>query len=197
MSKRLEGTVAIVTGGAAGYGKGIALKLTAEGAKVIIMDLNQQAGQQTAAELKSMFIHTDVTNRSDWETALRAAINSFGRLDIVVNNAGVSHAQKPTDTTTVADFDQCINVNLKSLFMSTTVVLPYLLERKSPAVFITIASTGGIRPRPGLTWYAASKAAVNTASNAMAIEYAAKGIRFNTVCPVVGLTNMYVFRWSS
>ncbi|KAK5332045.1 hypothetical protein LTR20_005347 [Exophiala xenobiotica] len=190
MSLRLEGKVAIVTGGASGYGKGIASKLKAEGAQVLLLDLNTSLGNQTATELDVTFLKADVTVRSDWEHALKAAIDTYGKLDIIVNNAGVSHDQKATETTTVADFDKCFGVNVKSLFLSSTVLLPYLLEKKSSAAFISIASTGGIRPRPGLTWYSASKAAVNTASNAMAVEYASRGIRFNTVCPVAGLTDM-------
>lgn len=196
MSRRLESKVAIVTGGASGYGKGIVSKLKAEGAEVLIMDLDTSLGNQTATELGATFLHANVTESSDWQRALQVVIDTYDKLDIVINNAGVSHDQKPTETTTAADFDKCINVNLKSLFYSSTVLLPYFLEKRISATFISIASTGGIRPRPGLTWYSASKAAVNTASSSMAAEYASRGIRFNTVCPVAGLTDMYVVQRS-
>lgn len=187
---RLEGKVAIVTGGASGFGKGIATKFVEEGAKVIVADLSAEAGQKAAGELGCEFAAADVTKRADWEALLRKSLDAFGRLDIIVNNAGITYANKATEDVTDADFDLVMNVNVKSIYLSTSVLLPHFLESKQPACFIQIASTAGVRPRPRLTWYNASKAAVINATKTMAVEYGPHGIRFNSVAPVVGTTGM-------
>lgn len=190
MPERLAGKVAIVTGGASGFGKGIVTKFIKEGAKVIIADLSVEAGQKAADELGCKFADADVTNREHWNRLLKKANDDFGQLDIIVNNAGASYTNKPTTQVTDKDFDLCMNVNLKSIYLSTNVILPYFLDNGRPGVFIQVASTAGIRPRPGLTWYNASKAAVINATKTMAVEYGPNKIRFNTVCPVVGSTGM-------
>lgn len=161
---RLEGKVAIVTGGASGFGKGIAAKYVQEGARVVIADLSEEAGQAVAQELGCHFVTGDVTKREDWESLLKAALHTFGQLDIVVNNAGATYANKPTDEVTEKDFDLVMNVNVKSIYFSTNVLLPYFLEKKRPGCFIQVASTAGVRPRPRLTWYNASKATVINAT---------------------------------
>ena len=115
-------------------------------------------------------------------------IDSFGGVDIIVNNAGAIYSNKPTETVKDDEFDLCFNVNVKSIYLSSGVLLPYFVENNRSGVFIQIASTAGIRPRPGLTWYNASKAAVSNATKTMAVEYAPKKIRFNAVSPVVGST---------
>ncbi|KIX09131.1 uncharacterized protein Z518_00209 [Rhinocladiella mackenziei CBS 650.93] len=190
MAGRLEGKVAIVTGGGSGFGAGIATKFVQEGAKVLICDLSQENGTSVAQSLGCEFQVANVTQRSDWESLLKKAIDSFGGLDIIVNNAGATYSNKPTETVTDNDFDLCFNVNVKSIYLSSSVLLPYFMENNRPGCFIQIASTAGIRPRPGLTWYNASKAAVSNATKTMAVEYAPKKIRFNAVCPVVGSTGM-------
>ncbi|KIH94884.1 oxidoreductase, short-chain dehydrogenase/reductase family [Sporothrix brasiliensis 5110] len=189
---RLQGKVAIVTGAASGFGKGIAAKFVAEGASVIIADLSAEAGQAAAAELgdKAVFQHGDVTKSADWEALLKLAVDKFGGLDIVVNNAGATYANKPTTDVTDKDFDLVFNVNVKSVYVSTNVLLPYFLDNKRPGNFIQVASTAGIRPRPRLTWYNASKAAVINATKTMAVEFGPHNIRFNAVSPVVGSTGM-------
>ncbi|KAK8034712.1 oxidoreductase- short-chain dehydrogenase/reductase family [Apiospora rasikravindrae] len=187
---RLQFKVAIVTGGASGFGRGIAAKFVEEGAQVIIADLSEEAGSAAADELKCEFVRADVTRRADWEALLRTAVDRFGGLDVVVNNAGMTYANKPTETVTEQDFDLVMNVNVKSVWLSTDVLLPYFLENKRPGCFIQIASTAGVRPRPNLTWYNASKAAVINATKTMAVEYGPKQIRFNSVSPVVGSTGM-------
>src|SRR3569833_862174 len=166
MPGRLDGKVAIVTGAASGFGKGI------------------------ATELGAVFARVDVTKREDWARVLQRTIDTHGVLDIVVNNAGATYSNKPTEAVSDADFDLCMNVNVMSVHLSTSVVLPYFLENKLPGCFIQIASTAGIRPRPGLTWYNASKAAVTIATKTMAVEYGPKHIRFNAVSPVVGSTGL-------
>lgn len=189
-SPRLAGKVAIVTGAASGFGRGIATKFAQEGAKVIVADLSEDAGKQVAAELGGAFIRTDVTQKADWEAALALAIKEYGQLDIVVNNAGASYSNKATENVTEKEFDMCMNVNVKSIYMSTQVVVPYLLKENRPGNFIQIASTAGIRPRGGLAWYSASKGAAITVTKALASEYGPKQIRFNAVSPVVGVTGM-------
>jgi len=193
---KLDNKVAIVTGGGGGFGKGIAEKFIAEGAKVIIADFSEEVGTKTAKELGCEFQSANVTKRADWEAVLKFADEKFGKVDIVVNNAGTTYRNKPTNTVTDEDFDLVMNVNVKSIYYSTNVIVPYMQDKKIPGVFIQIASTAGIRPRPGLVWYNASKACVINASKTMAVEYAADKIRFISVCPVVafgtGLTDKFL-----
>ncbi|KAL4804355.1 hypothetical protein BDV18DRAFT_153269 [Aspergillus unguis] len=187
---RLEGKVAIVTGAGSGFGYGIAKKFVQEGADVIIAEISEKSGQKVAAELDSEYIYTDVTSRDSWQTLLRETLEIYGKLDIVVNNAGAAYKNKPTIDVTDADFDLCMNVNVKSVYLSTDVIVPYFLDNNRPGCFIQISSTAALRPRPGLTWYNASKAAISNASKTMAVEYGPKKIRLNCVCPVVGSTGM-------
>lgn len=190
MPPRLQGKIAIVTGGASGFGKGIAAKFVQEGAKVTIADPSAESGQAAADELGCAFAVCDVTKAADWEALLKQAVDTLGGLDIVVNNAGATYVNKPTEDVTEKDFDLVVNVNVKSIFLSTSVLLPYFLGNSRPGCFIQVASTAGIRPRPRLTWYNASKAAVINATKTMAVEYGPKQIRFNAVSPVVGSTGM-------
>ena len=192
MSGRLQGKTAIVTGGASGFGKGIAAKFVSEGANVIITDLSSEAGEAVASELKCHFLRADVTKPEDWRAVLSLALEKFKQLDIVVNNAGATYPNKPTEDATEADFDLVMNVNVKSVYHSTNILVPYFLKEKRPGCFIQVASTAGSRPRPKLTWYNASKAAVINATKTMAVEYGPHQIRFNSVSPVVGSTGMWV-----
>jgi NAD(P)-dependent dehydrogenase (short-subunit alcohol dehydrogenase family) len=191
-SNRLEGKVAIITGAASGFGRGTATKFAQEGAKVIVADLSEDAGKAVASELGGAFLRTDVTQRADWEAVLALAIKEYGQLDVVVNNAGASYQNKATETVTDKEFDMVMNVNVKSIYLSTNVIVPYFLKENRPGSFIQIASTAGIRPRGGLAWYSASKGATITATKALASEYGPKQIRFNAVSPVVGITGMSV-----
>lgn len=140
---RLAGKTAIVTGGASGFGKGIATKFVEEGAAVLIADLSSEAGQATAKELGCAFSAADVTKREDWERLLRDVVDKFGRLDVVVNNAGAAYENKATEDVTEAEFDRVMNVNVKSVYLSSSVVVPYFLENKIAGSFIQIASTAG------------------------------------------------------
>ncbi|KAF2770995.1 NAD(P)-binding protein [Teratosphaeria nubilosa] len=187
MSGKLQGKVGVVTGGAGGFGKGIVEKFRQEGAEVIVADFSQEAGLKTASELKAEFIKADVTSRQSWENIVKLAEEKFGRLDFVINNAGTTYRNKPTNEVTDEDFDKCFNVNVKAVYYSANVIVPYMQKKGNGGSFVSIASTAGIRPRPGLTWYNASKAAVINATKTMAVEYAKDKIRFNSICPVVGL----------
>jgi len=183
---KLSSKVAIVTGGG-GFGKGIAAEFVKQGASVIIADFVEEVGQKTASELKCEFVRADVTKKEDWEKLVKFADEKFGRLDVVVNNAGTTYRNKPTNEVTDEDFDKVFTVNVKSIYYSANVIVPYMQKKGNGGSFVSIASTAGIRPRPGLTWYNASKAAVINATKTMAVEYAKDKIRFNNVCPVVGL----------
>ncbi|GAB7363912.1 hypothetical protein MBLNU230_g4475t1 [Neophaeotheca triangularis] len=187
MSKRLEGKVAIITGGAGGFGKGIATKFIEDGAKVVIADFVSDVGEKTAGELSCDFVKCDVTKRADWESLLKVVDEKHGKVDCIVNNAGTSYRNKPSSEVEDEDFDKVMDVNCRSIFYSAKVFVPYMQERGNGGTFIQISSTAGLRPRPGLTWYSASKAAVSCASKSMAVEYAKDNIRFNSICPVVGL----------
>lgn len=190
MTGRLEGKVAIVTGAGSGYGRGIAKKFVEEGGRVIIAELSEKSGEEAAAELNSTFFLTDVTKKESWRNLLQTVLDKHGQLDIVVNNAGATYLNKPTVDVTEEDFELCMNVNVKSIYLSTNVIVPYFLENKRPGCFIQISSTAALRPRPRLTWYNASKAAVCNASKTMAVEYGPDNIRFNCICPVIGITGM-------
>ena len=187
MPGRLEGKVAIVTGGGQGFGKGIAKKFLAEGAKVIIADFKPDVGQAAAKELNCDFHETNVTKLSDWEALYKKATDLHGKVDIVVNNAGSTYRNKPTNDVQDEDFDLCFNVNVRSIYYSARAGVPLMQKQGHGGCFVNIASTAGIRPRPGLTWYNASKAAVINASKTMAVEFAKDKIRFVSVCPVVAL----------
>lgn len=186
---RLQGKVSIVTGAASGFGQGIAAKFVHEGSKVVIADVAHEAGQAVAQHLGCRFVRADVTSKSDWERLLAETLDEFGHVD-VVNNAGVAYSNKATEDVTEDEFDLVFRVNIKSMFLSTAVLLPYFLKENRPGCFVQVASTGGVRPRPRLTWYNATKGALITATKGMAVEYGPRAIRFNAVSPVVGNTAM-------
>jgi 3-oxoacyl-[acyl-carrier protein] reductase len=191
MKKQLEGKIAIVTGAAGGFGEGIARLFVAEGAKVLIADLDGEKAQGVAASLgaNAKAVRCDVSRRADIDAALRACIDAFGEPDIVVNNAGTTHRNQPMLEVDEATFDRVFAVNVKSIYHMTQAVLPSMKRRKSGCI-VNIGSTAGIRPRPGLAWYNASKGAVNVLSKSMAAELGADGIRVNAVCPVMGATGL-------
>ncbi len=190
---RLEGKVAIVTGAASGFGKGIAERFVREGASVLIADLSTEAGEAVAEALNQVrpnaarFVRTDVSRDADTAVAIATAVEAFGGLDIVVNNAGYTHRNKPMAEVTEDEFDRIFSVNVKAIFLSVRHATPYL-QAKGGSI-LNIASTAGLRPRPGLTWYNASKGAVITATKSMAVELAPK-IRVNCLCPVLGQTGL-------
>jgi len=187
MSGKLSGRVAIVTGGGQGFGKGIAQKFLEEGAQVVIADFVEDIGKKAAEELKCEFVRADVTKRDDWVALVKFCDDKYGRIDSVINNAGTTYRNKSTNDVTEDEFDKVFAVNVKSIYFSAYVIIPYMQKKGNGGSFVNIASTAGIRPRPGLTWYNASKAAVINATRTMAVEYAPDNIRSNSICPVVGL----------
>jgi 3-oxoacyl-[acyl-carrier protein] reductase len=189
--KQLEGKVAIVTGGAAGFGEGIVQLYIAEGARVVIADLDSPRGEALAAELgeRAAFVRCDVSRGVDVRALVEACVTRFGPPDIVVNNAGTTHVNQAMLDVDEASFDRVYAVNVKSIFHMAHAVVP-LMRRRHSGVILNIGSTAGIRPRPGLTWYNGSKGAVNLLSKSMAVELGPDGIRVNAICPVMGETGL-------
>jgi 3-oxoacyl-[acyl-carrier protein] reductase len=188
---RLAGKIAIVTGGASGFGRGIVERFAAEGAQVVIADLNGDAAAALAKDIgnTTVAITTDVTKRADVDAMVAKAISQFGGLDILVNNAGITHKNQSLMTVTEAEFDSIYAVNVKAIYLATLSAVPEL-DKRGGGVIINTASTAGLRPRPGLTWYNGSKGAVITLTKSMAAELAAKNIRVNAINPVIGETGM-------
>ena len=177
---RLKGKLAIVTGAGSGFGEGIARRFAEEGAKVIVNDVNAQGGERVAREVGGQFVQGDVTKSADWAKLVQAAGAS---LDIVVNNAGWTHRNKPYLEVTEAEFDRVYAVNVKSIYLSAMHAVP-VFRRRGAGCFVNIASTAGLRPRPGLTVYNSSKGAVILMSKSMAAEFGPDKIRVNCVNPV-------------
>ena len=186
---RLANKIALITGAGSGFGEGIARTFAREGAKVAIVDINEQAARDVAVSLGSgaVAIRADVSKRSDVDAAVQATVDAFGGLDILVNNAGITHVRKPLTDVTEEEFDRILAVNVKSIFHTAQAVVPVFRKRGS-GVILNIGSTAGLRPRPGLTWYNTSKGAVNLASKSMATELAADKIRVCAIAPTIGDT---------
>ena len=176
---RLKDKVAIVTGGGSGFGAGIARRFAAEGAQVIVNDVNP-AAEKVAGEIGARFVRADVTSGGDWARLVREAGPD---LAIVVNNAGWTHRNKPYLEVTEAEFDKVYAVNVKSIYLSAMHAVP-VFKRRGGGCFVNIASTAGVRPRPGLTVYNSSKWAVIGISKSMAAEFGKEQIRVNCVNPV-------------
>ena len=188
---RLQGKVALVTGAAAGFGEAIARLFMAEGAKVLLADLDGAKAQVLAEALgpAARALACDVSRQADVQAAVAACVESFGAPDVVVNNAGTTHRNQSMLEVDEATFDRVFAVNVKSIFHMTRAVVPLMQARRSGCI-VNIGSTAGIRPRPGLAWYNASKGAVNLLSKSMAAELGPDGIRVNAVCPVMSPTGM-------
>ena len=187
---RLNGKSTLVTGAGSGFGAAIAKAYAREGARVVLMDLNGPAAEAVAAAIgpAALAVTGDVTRRGDIDAAVGAAIRHGGRLDVVVNNAGWSYRNQPLLDTTEDEFDRVFSINVKSIFHMVNAAVPVM--RDAGGAMINIGSTGGIRPRPGLAWYNATKGAVNLVSSALANELAGHRIRVNCIAPVIGATGL-------
>ena len=188
---QLQGKIALITGAAGGFGEGIARLFVAEGARVMIADLDAARALKVANELgpSARAVGCDVSQAADVNAAVAACVAAFGPPDVVVNNAGTTHRNQPMLEVDEATFDRVFNVNVKSIFHMTRAVVP-LMRKQGGGSIINIGSTAGIRPRPGLTWYNASKGAVNLLSKSMAAELGPDNIRVNAICPVMGATGL-------
>ena len=185
---RVQGKSIIVTGSGGGIGEGIARRLAAEGAQVIVNDIDQALGEKVVAAIQAgggnaSFFHADVTKSDDVKALVAAAVQRHGRLDVMVNNAGWTHRNRPALEVSEAEFDKVYAVNMKSIYLSTIHAVPAFRANKGGSM-INIASTAGVRPRPGLTWYNGSKGAVIITSKSLAAEFGPENIRVNCINPV-------------
>ena len=190
----LENKTAIVTGGASGFGAGIAQRFAHEGASVVVADINDPKGESTAREIRdsggdAVYIHADVTSRSDTKRMISAAVEHSGQLDILINNAGFSHANKSFTEVADEEFDRVYNVNVKAVYIAIQEAIP-VFKRQGHGCIINTSSTAALRPRPGLAVYCSSKGAVSNLTKALAVEFAGDQIRINALCPVIGETGM-------
>ncbi|HHI81821.1 MAG TPA: SDR family oxidoreductase [Rhizobiales bacterium] len=191
---RLQGKVAVITGGASGFGEGIARRFGAEGAAVVIGDINEQAASALCDDLnktgcRALAVACDVSDAASVESLCAATIEHFGRLDIAVNNAGMAQINQPMLDVDEQTFDRIFAVNVKSIYLMAKSAIPHM-RKQGGGVIINTASTAGVRPRPGLTWYNGSKGAVITLTKSMAVELAPDNIRVNALNPVAGGTPM-------
>lgn len=184
---RMKDRIAVVTGAASGFGAGIARRFAEEGARVAIVDLNLAAAETLARELGGLALACDVS-RGDEVEAMAARVRAeLGEADILVNNAGVGHTPQPLESLAEAEFDRIWSVNVKSAYLTARAFVPAMKARRSGCI-LNVASTGGVSPRPNLTWYNASKGWLITATRAMAVELAPFGVRVNAINPVAGET---------
>ena len=190
---RLAGKTSVVTGAGSGFGEGIATRFAEAGARVLVVDIKADAAQRVAAAINeahpgAAIAHTaDVAKALDVNGMVKAAVGEFGQLDIMVNNAGTTHRNQPMLEVGEEEFDRVFAVNVKALYLAAQAVVP-VMQKQGGGVFLNIASTAGVRPRPGLVWYNGSKGAAITLTRAMAVELAPDGIRVCALNPVAGET---------
>jgi 3-oxoacyl-[acyl-carrier protein] reductase len=185
---RLDGKTAIVTGGASGFGAGIVRKFAAEGARVMVVDLNADGADGVAREVgNGAFGHAcNVANGGAVDAMVDKALSEMGHVDILVNNAGVTHTPQPMEDVSDEAFDHVFLVNCKSVYLTARALLPHM--KKRGGAILNVASTAGLSPRPNLNWYNASKGWMVTATKTMAVELAPRQVRVNALCPVAGDT---------
>ncbi|MEO0743800.1 MAG: SDR family oxidoreductase [Pseudomonadota bacterium] len=184
---QLDGKTAIVTGAASGFGAGIARNFAAEGARVLVADLNGDGAHVIADEIGGTPCTVDVADGASVQAMVDTAMGAFGHVDILVNNAGITHLPQAMEYVTEDDFDRVLAVNAKSVYLTARSLVPHFKTRKAGAI-LNIASTAGVSPRPNLNWYNASKGWMITATKAMAVELAPHGVRVNALNPVAGET---------
>ncbi len=191
---RLENKVAIVTGGGSGFGRGIAELFAAEGAAVVVADINAAAAKDVADAIagsggRATAIEADVTRRAAVASMVACASDNYGRLDILVNNAGAAHRNKSMLEVSEEEFDRIYDVNVKAIYLGALEAVP-LFRNQGGGCIINTSSTAALRPRPGLTVYNGSKGAANVMTKSMAVELAPDRIRVNAICPVIGETGL-------
>ena len=188
---RLKDKTAIVTGAGSGFGKGIAMRFAKDGARVGVIDINAEAAREVASQIgnSAFAMEADVSIDRDVSRMVQEALDRWGQLDILVNNAGTTHRNQPMTEVTEEEYERIFAVNVKSVYLSARHVVP-VMKKQGFGVILNVASTAGVRPRPGLVWYNTSKGAMMTATKAMAIELAGEKIRVNAINPVAGETGM-------
>ena len=184
---RLKNKIAIITGSASGFGKGIAKKFSEEGAKLILVDINSNLLKKVSKSLFQDHFVADVSKDSNFKSLLKYAFKKYKAVDIIVNNAGITHKPKNMEAVTGREFDRVFNVNAKSVYLSAKYFVPKMKKLKR-GVILNVASTAGLSPRPKLNWYNASKGWMITATKAMAVELAPYNVRVNAIAPVAGKT---------
>ena len=185
---RVKNKTIIVTGSGGGIGEGIAKRLAQEGANIIVNDVNVALGEKVVSDIVAAggvasFFAADVTRSDDVRALVQAAVDRHGVLDVMINNAGWTHRNRPALEVNEDEFDKCYAVNVKSIYLATVHATP-VFRAQGGGSFINIASTAGVRPRPGLTWYNGSKGAVITTSKSLAAELGPDNIRVNCINPV-------------
>ncbi len=188
----LNGKVALITGAASGFGEAMAHRFAERGAKVVIVDLDLEKGEKVAADIgggKAIAVRADVSKRADIDAVVAKAIETFGVPDIVINNAGYTHKNQAALEVDEETFDRVLSVNIKGIYQMVQAVVPAMRDNGG-GVMLNVGSVSGIRPRPGLSWYAGSKGATNVLSKALAVEFAPMNIRVNAIAPVMGVTGM-------
>ena len=188
---RLKDKSAIVTGAGSGFGKGIAMRFAKEGARVGVVDINAEAAREVASQIgnSAFAMEADVSIDGDVSRMVQEALDRWGQLDILVNNAGTTHRNQPMTEVTEEEYERIFAVNVKSVYLSAKHIVP-IMKKQGFGMILNVASTAGVRPRPGLVWYNTSKGAMMTATKAMAIELAGEKIRVNAINPVAGETGM-------
>lgn len=188
----MDGKTALITGAASGFGKAMAERFASLGARVAVVDLNGEKARAVAEAIgtdRAIGIAADVTRRADVVAAVKATTEAFDVPDIVVNNAGFTHKNRPLLEVDEETFDRVFAVNVKSIYHMVHAVAEAMRDHGG-GVMLNVGSTAGIRPRPGLTWYNGSKGATNMLSKSLAVELAPWRIRVNAICPVMGATPM-------
>ena len=184
---RLKNKIAIVTGGGSGFGAGIVKKFIQEGAKVVVADINFENAKKVAMDTGGFAIEVDVSNSLSFKNMVDKTLEKFGKIEIMVNNAGITHLPNSMENISEAEFDKIFAVNSKSVFFSAKYLVPKMTSIGGGNI-LNVASTAGISPRPNLSWYNATKGWMISATKAMAIELASKKIRVNALAPVAGET---------
>ena len=184
---RLKNKIAIVTGGGSGFGAGIVKKFIQEGAKVVVADINFENAKKVAMDTGGFAVEVDVSNSLSFKNLVDKTLEKFGKIEIMVNNAGITHLPNSMENISEAEFDKIFAVNSKSVFFSAKYLVPKMTSIGGGNI-LNVASTAGISPRPNLSWYNATKGWMISATKAMAIELASKKIRVNALAPVAGET---------
>jgi len=189
LAARLAGRCALVTGGASGFGAGIVRRFAQEGAAVAIVDRDYDRAAGLARELggSALALRADLSCAQSVSEMAGKALDAFPRLDILVNNAGIGQRPTPLDEVSLDLFDELFAVNARSVFLTARAFVPSM-KRAGGGAILNVASTGGVRPRPNLSWYNATKGWMIAATRAMAIELAQFRIRVNAINPVAGDT---------
>ena len=184
---RLSEKTSIITGAGSGFGAGIARRFAAEGAAVMVADINFEAAENVANEIGGLAQKVDVSCGDSVADMVRMALDRYGQIDILVNNAGITHMPQPMEDVSEDEFDRVLAVNAKSVYLTAKHLVPHMKARATGAI-LNVASTAGISPRPNLNWYNASKGWMINATKSMAVELAPRGVRVNALCPVAGET---------